>query len=175
MVVLLPVGSLLVTSNQVLNGSRFRAAAETVAQTDLTQLQAAASQDPGALPPTSLGAAAVAADLQAPTNPTTWASALHLDTTIGAEVYRQYLDGDWCVAKSNGSTSSASWAASSTAAGSTYVVAVKVVWGPAASTSGASTGTGSSVVVTGAIPPQSMWPVLTPTDAPATDCPAGLA
>ncbi|MDA8147348.1 MAG: prepilin-type N-terminal cleavage/methylation domain-containing protein [Actinomycetota bacterium] len=177
LVILLPIGSLLVTTDQVVAGSRYRAVAQQLASSDLSEVEATSATL--GTPPTS-GTWATQPTVTTPSSPTTWSTPISGKPTVtdvvDGEDYAEYVDGGWCTPIGSGSQVE-TWGAASgggTPASLAYVVAVKVVWGPTIVQAGSSAPATDSVVTFAAVPPSSSGWTL-PSGNPTTDCPAGLS
>lgn len=184
LVILLPVGSLLITTSQVIANGTFRTQARGLAGKEIAAVQGLVDSEPAAftLPfgglASSGGSPAVAPSTTAGGSPAwnttaSWtAQAVHV--TAGSEVYTVYVDGNWCSAPTSGTGSLGTAAVPPTAPGSlAFVVAVDVLWNHTTLTSGYSAGT--HVVATSTVFPPSGWSGITfPTPA-LSACPAGLS
>lgn len=173
LVVLVPVGSLLAGSDQVASTGQFRATAAQLAASDVAAVQLEAAEHPGVLPPFSQ-VPGLAVPVATPEGqPPTWNTEQPpLVATLGAEQYRQWVDGGWC---DQAPTSTAGTSGQLAAVGQgppVFLVAVKVVWGPTGARLGVDAPASASVVSFQVLTPEPAWPATG--DEPTSDCPEGL-
>lgn len=182
LVVLLPVGSLLITSSNVIAASQFRTQAQGIASQELAAVQLAAdgqatafttmpfsglpSLTPALVPPTGTGGSVA------------WnQSATPLTETVDHEQYTVYVDGDWCAVTTTSGAASYTNAVGTTPPESlAFVAAVDVLWDHTTLPTG--TGPGTHYVLIGAVQPPGGWTGLPAGGLPASDvdqCPAGLS
>ncbi len=193
LVILLPVGSLLITSGNVIATSKFRTQAQGIASKELASIQLLAADQTGAfttVPFAGLSAATPPIAVPGVADGTvTWNRAsASLSETVDNEQFSVYVDGDWCtvVGRSAGAGSAGSYAnatATATPQALAFVVAVDVLWDHTTLAGGTSVGT--HYVDIGTVQPPGGWPIassssspgLPATGLPAADvanCPAGL-
>lgn len=182
LVVLLPVGSLLITSSNVIADSQFRTQAQGIASQELAAVQLAADGQASSFTTMPFsGLSSLTPPLVAPTSSggaVSWdQSATPLEETVDHEQYAVYVDGDWCaVTPSSGASTYTNGSGTTPPSALAFVVAVDVLWDHTTLATG--TGPGTHYVLVGAVQPPGGWTGLPSGGLPAGDvdaCPAGLS